>query len=252
MDLPIPGVPLRDPVAAVTHLAAAVFAAYAATLLCRLAGADRVKRRSMAVFGATAVVLYAASGVYHAVPLPRESATVGVFRRLDHSAIYLLIAGTYTPVFSVLLTGRRRAILLTMVWLAAALGVAAKWLFSAPPEWFEIGIYVGLGWLAVVVAAALVRAVGLRGMGWAVGGGMCYSAGAAFELARWPVMLPGLVGWHEVLHVCVMAGTGLHGVFMVRCVIPFRRSGPSVDRLWAGASARATAVRPVRPRAGPT
>jgi hemolysin III len=223
MDLPIAGLPLRDPVAAVTHLAAAVFAAYAAPLLCRLAGPDRVKRRSLAVFGITAVVLYTASGVYHAIPLPRDSATVDVFRRLDHSAIYLLIACTYTPVFAVLLPGRRRTVLLPIVWLLAAAGVAAKWLLAAPPEWLEIGLYLGLGWLAVVVAAALVRAVGVRGMGWVVGGGVCYSAGAAFELARWPVLVPGLIGWHEVFHVCVMAGTALHGVFMVRCVVPYRR-----------------------------
>ena len=225
MDLPIPGVPFRDPVAAATHLAAALFAAYAAPLLCRLAGGDRVKRRSLAVFGVTAVALYTASGVYHAVPLPPDSATVGIFRRIDHSAIYLLIAGTYTPIFAVLLAGRRRKLLLAGVWLAAVAGVAAKWLLAAPPEWLEIGLYLGLGWLAVGVATALIRAVGWRGMGWAVGGGACYSTGAAFELARWPVLLPGLVGWHEVFHVCVMAGTTLHGVFMVRYVVPFPHQG---------------------------
>jgi hemolysin III len=229
MDLPIPGLPLRDPVAAATHLAAALFAAYAARLLCRLAGADRVKRRSLAVFGATAVILYAASGIYHAVPLPRDSATISILRRIDHSAIYLLIAGTYTPVFAVLLPGRRGGILLTVVWLAAAVGVVAKWLLATPPEWLEMGLYLGLGWLAIFVAPALVRAVGWRGMGWLVAGGACYTAGAAIELARWPVLVPGLVAWHEVFHVCVMAGTALHGVFMVRCVVPFvGREGSNV------------------------
>jgi hemolysin III len=222
MDLPIPGLPLRDPVAAATHLAAALFAAYAAPLLCRLAGADRVKRRGLAVFGVTAVALYSASGIYHAVPLPPDSTAVGILRRIDHSAIYLLIAGTYTPVFAVLLVGRPRKYLLVAVWLAAVGGVAAKWLLAAPPEWLEVGLYLGLGWLAVFVAPTLIRAVGWPGMGWLAGGGACYSAGAALDLARWPVLVPGLVGWHEVFHVCVMAGTALHGVFMVRCVVPFR------------------------------
>jgi hemolysin III len=221
MDLPIPGLPVRDPVSAATHLAACLFAAYAAPLLCRLAGSDRVKRLSLAVFGATAILLYAASGLYHAIPMPPDSATVDIFRRLDHSAIYLLIAGTYTPVFAVLLTGRPRTVLLTVVWLLAAAGVASKWLLAAPPEGLEVGLYLGLGWLAVIPAHALYRAVGWRGMSWAVGGGLCYTGGAMLELAKWPVLVSGLVGWHEVFHVCVMAGTVLHAIFMARYVVPF-------------------------------
>jgi hemolysin III len=222
MDLPIPGLPLRDPVSALTHLAACVFALYATALLRRLSRGDRVKRQSLTCFGATAVALYAASTLYHAVPLPVDSATVGVFRRLDHSAIYFLIAGTYTPVLTVLLRGRLRAVLLAVVWLLACAGVAAKWLLAAPPEWLGVGLYIGMGWLAIVPAAALVRAVGVRAMGWVVAGGVCYTAGAAFELAKWPVLVPGLVGWHEVFHICDMAGTALHAVFMARCVVPFR------------------------------
>lgn len=220
MDPP-PGFPLRDPVSALTHLAAALFATYVALLLWRLAGSDRTRRLSLACFGASMVVLYAVSGTYHAIPLPKTSHTVEVFRRLDHSAIYLLIAGTYTPVFAVLLCGRQRSVLLAVVWLLAAVGIAAKWLLPIGIDGVTIPLYLGLGWLAVVPAAALVRAVGLRAMAWGAAGGLCYTAGALFELARWPVLVPGLVGWHEVLHVCVMAGTALHVVFMVRYVVPF-------------------------------
>src|SRR5207302_1121363 len=83
---PLSGLPLRDPVSCLTHLAGCLLAAYAALLLLRLAGDDRAKRVSLLVFGVSAVLLYAASAAYHAVPLPRESPTVGVFRRLAHSA----------------------------------------------------------------------------------------------------------------------------------------------------------------------
>ena len=224
MDLPLPGLPLRDPISALTHLVACAFALYATALFRRLTCSDRAKRLCLTCFGATAVTLYAASTLYHAVPLPPNSPAVRVFRRLDHSAVYLLIAGTYTPILAVLLCGRPRSVLLAVIWLLAGVGVVAKWLLPAPPEWLEIGLYVGLGWLAVVPAVALTRAVGVRGLGWVVAGGLCYTAGAAFELARWPVLVPGLVAWHEVFHLCAMAGTALHAVFMIRCVVPFRRA----------------------------
>lgn len=240
MDLPVPAIPLRDPVSALTHLAACVFAAYAAILLCRLAHGDRAKQVSMTCFGVSMVVLYAASSLYHAVPLPYDSAAVAVFRRLDHSAIYLLIAGTYTPVFAVLLSGRPRAVLLGAVWLMAAAGITAKWLLPAPPEWLEVGLYLAMGWLAVVPAPALFRAVGMRGMTWAVAGGLCYTAGAACELAKWPVLVPGLIGWHEVFHVFDIAGTALHAVFMARCVVPY-----------AGRPARSGRRRELKRRAEP-
>lgn len=220
MELPVPWMPLRDPVSSLTHFAACAFAVYAALLLCRLAQGDRTKVLSLACFGASMVVLYAASSLYHAVPLPRDSPTVEVLRRLDHSAIYLLIAGTYTPVLAVLLRGRQRVALLATVWLMAVAGVMAKWLLPAPPEWLGVGLYLAMGWLAVVPVRALVRAVGLRGMAWAVAGGLFYTAGAACELAKWPVLVPGLFGSHELFHVCDMAGTALHAVFMALCVVP--------------------------------
>jgi len=228
-------IPLRDPVSSLTHLVACLFAAYVTVLLCRLARGDRAKRLSLACFGATAVVLYAASGTYHAIRLPLDSPTVELFRRLDHSAIYLLIAGTYTPVFVVLLRGRQRAWLLATVWLLAAAGIAAKWLWPIAPEAVSVGLYLALGWLAVVPLRALLRAVGWRGMAWGLAGGICYTVGAACELARWPVLIPGVIGWHEVFHVCDVAGTALHVVFMIRCVIPFHGPVPATA-VWAASS----------------
>jgi hemolysin III len=220
MDLPVPALPLRDPVAALTHLMASVFAVYVALLLCRMAGGDRVKQVSLACFGVAMVVLYAASGLYHAVPLPRDSAEVMFLRRVDLSAIYLLIAGTYTPPFAVLMRGRQRVVWLATVWLLAVVGASAKWLLPAPPDWLSLGLYLALGWLAVVPTPGLYRIVGMRGALWVFGGGACYMTGVACELARWPVLVPGLIGWHEVFHVCDIAGTAMHAGFMAQCVVP--------------------------------
>src|SRR5262245_27591512 len=221
--------PLRDPVSSLTHLVACLFAVYVTLLLCRLSRGDHIKRLSLACFGVTAVVLYAASGTYHAIQLPLDSPTVELFRRLDHSAIYLLIAGTYTPVFAALLRGRPRAVLLATVWLLAVAGVGAKWRLPVAPEAVSVGLYLARGWIGVVPLRALLRAVGWSGMAWGLGGGLCYTVGAACELARWPVLIPGVVGWHEIFHVCDVAGTALHVIFMIRCVIPFTHPEPAAN-----------------------
>ena len=131
---------------------------------------DRTKQLSLACFGTTAVMLYAFSGTYHAIQLPTDSPTVDTFRRLDHSAIYLLIAGTYTPVCAVLLRGWQRAFLLAAVWLLAGAGIAAKWLWPIAPEALTVGLYLGLGWIGLVPLRNLLRAVGWRGMAWGIGG----------------------------------------------------------------------------------
>jgi hemolysin III len=221
MEPPQTFLPLRDPVSSLTHLATSLFGVYVALLLWRLTAGDRTKRLSLACFGASMVVLYAASGLYHAIPLPKTSPTVEVFRRLDHSAIYLLIAGTYTPAIAVLLRGRQRELLLATIWLLAVAGIAAKWLLPFTPITVSVGLYLALGWIGLIPAADLFRAVGLRGAALGVSGGLFYTAGALCELAHWPVIVPGFFAWHEVFHLCDMAGTALHVIFMVRFVVPF-------------------------------
>ncbi|MFL5327814.1 MAG: hemolysin III family protein [Gemmataceae bacterium] len=212
----------RDPVSSLTHLGTSVFAIFVTLILWRLAGGDRTKRLSLLVFGLSAVVLYAASGTYHGIALPRSSTTVDMFRRLDHTAIYLLIAGTYTPIFAVLLRGRRRVILLSLVWLLATVGMISKWVMSIAVDRWTVSLYLALGWLSVLAARDLIRAVGWRGFSWTALGGLSYTLGAACELTRWPVIVPGVVGWHEVCHIFDMVGTALHVVFMIRCVVPYQ------------------------------
>ena len=212
----------RDPVSSLTHLVTSVFAAYVTLVLWRLTRGDRTKCLSLTCFGVSMVVLYAASGLYHAIPLPGDAPAVEVFRRLDHSAIYLLIAGTYTPVFAVLLQGRRRWWMLGLIWLIAATGVACKWLLPWPPYGLTVGLYIGMGWVGIVTAGPLFRAVGLRGSALGLLGGLLYMAGGVCDAARWPVVLPYVVGPHEILHVLDMGATLIHVSFMMRYVLPFQ------------------------------
>jgi hemolysin III len=220
-DPPILPFFFRDPVSSLTHLAMAAFGVYVTFLLWRLTRHDRAKRRSLAVFGVCVVVLYAASGIYHAINLPKSAPVVDFFRRLDHSAIYALIAGTFTPVLVVALAGTWARRLLPLVWGLATAGIAAKWLFPFAPHPLTVGLYLALGWLGLLPAVPLVRAVGLGGLGWAALGGLLYTAGSLCEVFGWPILLPFYFGPHEVLHVCDMGGTTAHLVLMVRYVVPY-------------------------------
>jgi hemolysin III len=230
MDLSLSPLTVREPVSSFTHLITSLFAVYVTLLFWRLTRGDLAKRLSLVCFGVSMVVLYAASGLYHLVNLPHGAPVLEFFRRLDHSAIYLLIAGTYTPVFAVVLTGRRRTFFLVLVWLLAGAGILTKWLFPLTSFAVTTGLYLALGWIGLLPVVEIVRAAGIRGLAWGLGGGLFYTVGAILELARWPVPIPGLVGYHEVFHLFDMAGTGLHVAMMFLFVVPFRHRAPGAPR----------------------
>lgn len=210
----------RNPVSASTHLLWCLLGAYITALLWRLSRGDRLRQWSTGAFGLSMVILYGASGLYHAVP-GREP-LLPYLQKIDHSAIYVLIAGTYTPVFAVLLRGRLRLILLILVWTVAGVGIAAKWLLPWPPYWLTVSLYIAMGWIGAPSVWQLIRAVGVRGMLWGLLGGLLYTFGGVCDAAKWPILLPGIIGYHEVLHVADMGATLIHVFFVVRYVLPFQ------------------------------
>jgi hemolysin III len=210
---------LRDPVASASHFLMAGLAVIATVFLVRIAGSNRPRRLSVLVFGLCTIAVYSASGLYHALQLP--PAELRVFQRLDMSAIYLMIAGTCTPVAGILLRGRFRAILLTGVWSLALVGIGSLWVRPKPDHAVLVGTYLGMGWLGMAGVWHYWRATGWRGLSWALAGGIFYTLGAVFELARWPILVPGVIGSHELLHFCDMAGTGCHIVFISKYVLPY-------------------------------
>jgi hemolysin III len=210
----------RTPVSASTHLLWCVLGVYVTALLWRLCRGDRVRQLSLGCFGLSMTLLYGASGFYHAFPdIPPY---LDYFRLIDHSAIYVLIAGTYTPVCAVLLRGRLRTGLLVMIWTLAAVGIACKWLLPTPPYWVTAGLYVAMGWTGMIPVVQLIKAVGYRGMAWSLLGGILYTAGAVFDVIKWPIPWPHVVGHHEVLHLCDMAATAIHIYFLLCFVLPYR------------------------------
>jgi len=217
---------LRDPVSAATHFAGFLWAIFGALILWRLVRDDWPKRLSLACFGLSAVLLYAASSTYHLLNWP--PALMNMFRQLDHTAIYGLIAGTYTPIFIVLLRGRLRISLLALMWSLAVMGSLWKWMLPNAPYTLTVGVYLAMGWVGLLSVLEITRAVGVRGFAFGILGGCFYTAGALFDMLGWPVLLPGVVGTHELLHICVLAGSGCHFLFMMQCIVPYQKpNGPT-------------------------
>jgi channel protein (hemolysin III family) len=209
--LSIPG--FSDPVSSLTHLAAAVvFAILSVSLIGRARGeAGRVI--SLAVFAFSCVLLLSLSGVYHL--LTPETAGRGVLLRLDHAAIFVLIAGSFTPVHVILLRDPWHWHLLAWIWAAAIAGLVLKTVyFDAMPQWLGLLMYLSLGWLGVISTVALARRFGARFILPLVWGALAYTLGALADFLGWPALVPGVIGPHEAFHLAVLAGISFHWAFI--------------------------------------
>lgn len=201
---------LKDPFSALSHLAGALLSALGLALL--VGGAAREASAwhvvSFAVYGAALVLLYTSSGLYHALRLGERGTRR--MRRLDHIMIYLLIAGTYTPVCLVPLRGAWGYGLLATVWGLALAGALCKLWWLQAPRWLSTALYLGLGWLALTAIYPLAMTLPWGGLAWLGLGGLCYSLGAVVYALQRPDPWPGRFGFHEIWHLMVMAGSFCH------------------------------------------
>ncbi|MBV08519.1 hemolysin III family protein [Rubinisphaera sp.] len=156
---------------------------------------------SASIYAASIVVMYLASTVYHALPPGRGKR---VFRTMEHCAIFLLIAGTYTPVTIVALRGAWGWSLLTLVWLLSSIGILLKSVVSTSHRWLPAVLYLALAWLIVVAIGPLSTRIPLAGMMWLLAGGIAYTVGVAFFAAK------SVPYCHFIWHLFVLAGTTCH------------------------------------------
>jgi len=202
------GSSIKDPVSALTHATGALLAAIGLVVLLRAGAGDPWRLASFAVFGVSLIALYTASAVYHWLRLS-EPATA-VLRRVDHTMIFVLIAGTYTPLCLGPLRGPWGWSLFGVVWGVAAAGLLMKLFWLQAPRWLSTGVYVVMGWLVVVATAPLLRAVPAGGLAWLLAGGLFYTAGAVVYALKWPGRRARVFGFHELFHLLVLAGSLSH------------------------------------------
>jgi channel protein (hemolysin III family) len=214
---PIPG--FAEPFSSLSHLLGAGAFFVLGFFLLRRSRGNRLRIAAMGVYVFCCVLLLAVSGVYHL--LAPGGAGRAVLERLDHGAIFLLIAGTFTPAHSLLFRGWGRWGVLSLIWALAIAGITLKSIFFADMvEWLGLLFYLGLGWLGALSVVALWRQNGywfIRPLLW---GGVAYTVGGAVDFLRWPVLVPGVVGPHEAFHVAVLAGIGLHWRFVWEIASP--------------------------------
>jgi hemolysin III len=210
------GMRIREPVNGGSHLIGLLLAAAGTVLLLKLASGPQ-QRTAVAVYGASLILLYGASTLYHVLPV--SDRPLRALRTLDHIAIYFLIAGTYTPIALITLNGALGWTLLVLVWLIAAAGIPFKIFYLDAPVWLSTATYLGMGYLSLVAIIPLARAVSVSGLGWLIGGGAAYTVGAVIYTMRRPDPFPGWLGHHEIWHLLVLVGSACHFAFMVYYVI---------------------------------
>jgi hemolysin III len=186
----------------------AFFASLASgTLLVLLAATTRALVAA-AVYAASVSALFGVSALYHRVTWTTSARRR--MRRLDHAMIFLLIAGTYTPVGLLVLHGTLGAVVLAVVWGGALVGIVLQLAWTTAPRWLGGTVYLALGWVAVAAMPQLFARLGVTGGLLVVVGGLVYSAGAAVYALRRPDPVPAVFGYHEVFHLLVIAGVAAH------------------------------------------
>lgn len=208
----------REVTSSVTHLAGAVLAAAGTLHLSVNAFAcGAAAFASVLIFGVSMVMLYLASSIYHWSCAVRAQAA-GMLQRLDHMAIFMLIAGTYTPICVIMLGYPIGYIMLALVWSVAALGFVMKIFWMHAPVWLSCSLYVAMGWIAAFFIVPIMHALSWGSLAWLAAGGLLYTAGAViFGLER-PRLNFSWFGPHELFHLFVMGGSVCHFITIWNCV----------------------------------
>ena len=211
---------IKDPGSAITHFIAMLGAAIATVPLLEKAAKepDQLHLMALSIFMISMILLYAASTGYHTLDI---SPTINkLLRKLDHMMIFILIAGTYTPVCMIVLGDETGWKLLALVWGIAIAGILIKGFWITCPKWFSSLLYIAMGWVCVLAFTRILQALPRAGFGWLLAGGLIYTAGGVIYALKLPIFNSKHkhFGSHEIFHLFVMGGSMCHYIMMYQFV----------------------------------
>ena len=212
---------LKDPGSAITHFIGMLMAIFAAVpLLIKAAREqDHIYLISLTIYALSLILLYAASTTYHTFDLSEKANTI--LKKIDHMMIFILIAGSYTPICLITLKGRTGVILLSLVWGIALVGIILKafWVFC--PKWVSSILYIGMGWTCVLAFTQILNALSPAAFGWLLAGGIIYTIGGIIYALKLPIFnnRHKNFGSHEIFHLFVMGGSICHFIVMYAFVL---------------------------------
>lgn len=204
---------IREPGSAITHFIACLMACIAALPLILKANGFTTAM-ALTIFAVSMILLYGASTLYHSVNVSAKA--LGIFRRIDHMMIFVLIAGSYTPVCLIILGGSLGYSLLALVWGVAFAGMLINIVWITCPKWFSSVIYIAMGWICLLVFGTLWNTLPHAAFGWLLAGGIIYTVGGIIYALKLSAFnsIHKYFGSHEIFHLFVMGGSICHFIFM--------------------------------------
>lgn len=208
---------LREPVNSLTHWGGAVLALIGLITLLILGWGTPARIISLIVYGASLIFLFSASATYHMVQVKEKA--LEIFRKIDHAAIYLLIAGTYTPFCINAFSGFWKWGMLSIIWLLALIGIVVKVFYIGALRGLNAGIYLVMGWLCLAAIGQMLAVLPVWVISWLIAGGVIYTLGAVVYITRIFNFIPGVFGFHEIWHILVMLAAAAHFVAVLGVVL---------------------------------
>lgn len=215
-DEPVFNFRLKDKWSALTHLFGFVAAIILMPVLlvnASVRGADLISLSAYSIFMLSMILLYGASFSYHAFNISEKANLI--LKKTDHMSIFILIAGSYTPICLIALRDTIGPVLLAVIWSCAAIGMIFKFCWVTCPKWVSSVIYTVMGWLCIFCMPSIVNALGFRSVFWLALGGVLYSIGAVFYAVKPKFITSKVFGCHEIFHCFVLAGSLCHLIVMM-------------------------------------
>lgn len=213
---------IKDPGSAITHFIGMLMAIFAAVpLLIKAAHEpERIYILSLTVYVISLILLYAASTTYHTFDISKKANTI--LKKIDHMMIFILIAGSYTPICLLALDQPIGTILLSIVWAIAIIGILFKAFWVYCPKWVSSVLYIGMGWICVLAFSQLLNNLSPAAFAWLLAGGIIYTIGGVIYALKLPIFNARFknFGSHEIFHLFVMGGSACHFVVMYAYMLP--------------------------------